>query len=345
MKFIDKHIELTKLPKKFKKMTATRFAAVLGLNAWKTPFAVWCEMTRTYEEPFVDSVYTIAGKVIEPKIIEYLKNRYFLDIQAPEDVYGKDYFKKTYGDFYGDVKIFGGMWDAKSDDLIVEIKTTKRAEDWLNDVPIYYKLQAALYAHLSKIDNVMMTCSFLTEKDYENPDAFVPSVDNTIEVEFSMSEDFPDFEERYLKPAAAFWINHVETGISPDFDEKKDADILKALRTNIVGVKDDEVDKLLAVIDADQAAYDKVAAEIKVVEKRLKENKEKLKKNLLTKFGENDDRVEIASNAYVYTLSKHTKSTVDTDKLKKDNLYEKYSVDKVEYRMLVKAVNNDDRKD
>lgn len=45
MKFVDKHIEIDKLPKKFKKMTATRFAAVLGLNAWKTPFAVWCEMT------------------------------------------------------------------------------------------------------------------------------------------------------------------------------------------------------------------------------------------------------------------------------------------------------------
>ena len=44
----------------------------------------------------------------------------------------------------------------------------------------------------------MMTCSFLQDKDYENPDAFVPNIDNTIEVEFSMAEDFPDFEERYL---------------------------------------------------------------------------------------------------------------------------------------------------
>lgn len=67
----------------------------------------------------------------------------------------------------------------------------------------------------------MMTCSFLQDKDYENPEAFVPNIDNTIEVEFSMSEDFPDFEERYLKPAVAFWKKHVETGISPDFDEKK----------------------------------------------------------------------------------------------------------------------------
>lgn len=341
MKFIEKHIELEKLPKTFKRMTATRFAAVLGLNAWKTPFAVWCEMTRTYEEPFVDSIYTIAGKAIEPKIIEYLKNRFFLDIQSPEEVYGKDYFKKTYGNFYSDIEIFGGMWDAKSDDLIVEIKTTKRAEDWLNDIPIYYKLQAALYAHLSGIDNVMMTCSFLQDADYANPEAFIPNIENTVVYEWSMSEEFPNFEEEYLNPAAEFWKNHVETGISPNYDEKKDADILKALRTNVVGVNDSEVEKLIAVIDADQAAYDKATAEIKVVEKRLKENKEKLKKNMVTKFGKNDDRVEIKSNAYVYTVSKSCKSSVDTGKLKADNLYEKYLVEKIEYRMLVKAVGDD----
>lgn len=342
MKFIDNHIELDKLPKKFKKMTATRFAAVLGLNAWKTPFAVWCEMTRTYEEPFVDSVYTIAGKVIEPKVIDYLKNRFFLAIQTPEDVYGKDYFKKTYGDFYGAFKIFGGMWDAKSDDLIVEIKTTKRAEDWLNDIPIYYKLQAALYAYLSGIDNVIVTCSFLAEDDYDKPEAFVPNIENTVIYEWTMSDEFPDFAERYLHPAVEFWEKHVETGISPDYDERKDADILKALRTNVVGVKDDEIENLLAVIDADQLTFDKAAAEIKVVEKRLKENKEKLKKNMLTKFGENDDRVEIKSNEYVYTVSKSSKSSVDTAKLKADNLYEKYSIEKIEYRMLVKAVADDD---
>ena len=76
-KFIDKHIELETLPKKIKKLTATRFATVMGLNAWATPFSAWCEITKTYEDPFEDSIYTVAGKIIEPKIAEYLKNRYF----------------------------------------------------------------------------------------------------------------------------------------------------------------------------------------------------------------------------------------------------------------------------
>ena len=57
------------VPKKPKKMTGTRFASVLGLDKWNTDFKTWCAITRTYEDPFTDNIYTIAGKTIEPKII------------------------------------------------------------------------------------------------------------------------------------------------------------------------------------------------------------------------------------------------------------------------------------
>ena len=60
-------------PKKPKKITGARFASILGLDRWNTEFKTWCAITRTYEEPFVDNKYTIAGKVIEPKIIEYFR--------------------------------------------------------------------------------------------------------------------------------------------------------------------------------------------------------------------------------------------------------------------------------
>ena len=207
-------------PKKPKKCTATRFATILGLNAWATPFSAWCEITRTYEAPFEDTIYTKAGKVIEPKIIKYLNDVMFMDIKDPTDVYGPDYFKKTWGDFFPDHKELGGMWDALGDDFVVEIKTTKRAEDWAVDVPIYYKLQACLYAYLLGFDNVIMTASFLEDKDYPvdlgggkfdtaPTEAFKPSVENTKVYEFKVSEAFPTFEEDYVKPALIFWHNHV----------------------------------------------------------------------------------------------------------------------------------------
>lgn len=90
-------------PKKPKKITGTRFAAIMGKNTWNTPFKTWCEITRTYEEPFEDTVYTIAGKTIEPKQAEYMRRAYFMTgMKTPTDIFGENYFKRTFGDFFKD---------------------------------------------------------------------------------------------------------------------------------------------------------------------------------------------------------------------------------------------------
>lgn len=327
MEFLENNRIKVDPPKKPKKLTATRFAAIMGLNKWSSPFAAWCEMTRTYEEPFAESIYTVAGKVIEPKICEYLRNRYFMDIKSPTDVYGKDYFKKTWGDFFPDVVALGGMWDFLGDDFVVEVKTTKRVEDWKGpdgkvEAPIYYKLQAALYAYLLGFDDVVMTCSFLTDADYpieENDgkfcitptEAFVPSMENTVVYEFKVSEEFPTFKESYIEPALQFWNDHVLTGISPAFDEKQDAEILKVLRKNVVEVTTDELDALIAEADKLQIAVDKGKEKIAEKEKRLKEINDQVKKILSQSFRPGDKKVEFTGKRFVWTLTKSQKKTVD----------------------------------
>ena len=313
-------------PKKPKKLTATRFATVMGLNAWATPFSAWCEITRTYEEPFEDSIYTIAGKVIEPKVINYLNKTMFMDIKSPTDVYGADYFKKTRGDFFPDRKELGGMWDAIGDDFVVEIKTTKRAEDWAVDVPIYYKLQACLYAYLLGFDNVIMTASFLEEKDYANPEAFEPSYKNTKIYEFKVSEAFPTFEDSYVKPALQFWKDHVETGISPEFDEKKDAEILKVLRKNVVEATDADITKLMNEADKLQTSIDKAEEKIADKKKRLEEIDDQVKKYMSGQFRDGDKKVEIATKKYTWTVTKSERTSLDSTALKKElpDVYGKY---------------------
>ena len=322
-KFVDKHIELMTLPKKFKKLTATRFATIMGLNAWSTPFSAWCEMTKTYEEPFEDTIYTIAGKVIEPKICDYLRDRYFMDIKSPTDVYGADYFKKTWGDFFSDVEGLGGMWDFLGDDFVVEVKTTKRVEDWKGvggkvDPPIYYKLQACLYAYLLGFDDVVMTCSFLQDKDYAHPENFIPGVDNTVVVEFKVSEEFPNFKRDYVDPAMKFWRENVLTGISPDFDEKKDADILKTLRKNIVEPSDKDIAKLMTEADKLVEAIDKAELKIKAKKDRLKEIEDTIKKYMSDQFRDGDKKVEIASKKYTWTLTKSERNSLDSTALRKE---------------------------
>lgn len=338
--FKDKHVVLEKVTKKPKKLTGTRFATVMGLNAWSTPFEIWCAVTRTYEKPFEDTIYTLAGKAIEPKVIAYLKDRLFMDIRTPEDVFGKDYFKKTFGDFFPDVQVFGGMWDALGDDFVVEIKTTKRAEDWEDDIPIYYKLQAALYAWMLNLDKVVVPVCFLAEKDYDDPEAFEPSYKNIKVYEFSMAEEFPNFSQDYVAPALKFWNEHVETGVSPDYDEKKDAEILKVLRTNNLAPEDDAVQSLLDELDVLKSELDQEDNKLQEKRDRLKTIEDQLKRYMIEQFRDGDKKVEINSGRFNLVLTKSIRSSLDSKALQKDkpDLYDSYIKETETYTLKNKAL-------
>ncbi len=317
-------------PKKPKKCTGTRFASILGLNRWSTPFETWCEITRTYAKPFEDTIYTIAGKIIEPKQIEYMKQAYLMDnLKTPTDIYGQDYFKKTWGDFFPNTPIFGGMWDSLlyengKPESVIEFKTTKRAEDWKNGAPEYYALQAALYAYLLGVDNVIMVASFLGEENYEHPELFVPSADNTMIDDFLVSERFPQFQA-HIDRATDWWDEHVIKGISPKFDEKEDADILKELRKNNV-TPDTDLTSLIAEGEKLKAVIDRVTSKIADKEKRLKEITDLIKKDAITRFRDGDKQVSITGRVYEWVVSKSADSDeIDKAALKKDGLLDKYS--------------------
>lgn len=343
MEWLDNKIKVD-APKRPKKITGTRFASILGLNAWNTPFKTWCEITRTYEEPFEDTIYTLAGKAIEPKQAEYMKKSYFMtNLVTPADLWGEDYFKKTWGDFFPDVKIFGGMWDFilrgrdGKPSAVLEMKTSKRVEDWKDDVPEYYALQAALYAYLLGCEQVHMVASFLEEKDYDHPEDFKPSAKNTTVISFKLHERYPDFEVEYIEPALDWWRTYVETGISPEYDEKADADVLKALRTLTPDASDDR-DALIAEAEELKAEIDAHAAEIKAKEDRYKAITDALKKEAVKDWKDGIKNVEIPGSRYVWTISRSESRKVDSDALKKDGLFEKYSKPDTTYKITAKAV-------
>lgn len=339
VKWVDSHIEVAP-PKRPKKITGTRLAAILDLNRWSTPFEIWCAITRTYEEPFEDNKYTIAGKVIEPKIINYLnKTVFFGDLKSPTDIYGKNYFRKTWGDFYHEAKIFGGMWDALEyqDGVpvqVIEIKTTKRAEDWKNGAPEYYAIQAALYAYLLGVDKVMMVASMLHDGDYEHPEKFVPSVDNTIIDCFNVSERFPQFSA-HISRAVNWWQDHVLTGISPNYDEKRDKDILKALRQNNVSVSKD-IKELLAEGEQLKTRIDEKKTSFARDEKRLAEINNVIRGYCMDEFREGDKQVVMSGKDYDWVLSRNQTVEINKTALKKDGLLSKYSTSKVAYRFTQK---------
>lgn len=327
-------------PKRTKKITGTRFATILGLNPWSTAFEMWCAITKTFELPFEDTVYTVAGKTIELKQAEYMKKSYGMELISPTDRYGADYFNKTWGDFFPDSKHLGGMWDYLAVDeegkvdTVLEMKTTKRIEDWQNDVPEYYALQAALYAYLLGVDNVIMVASFLEEKDYNDPAKFVPNIKNTITVEFKVSERYPNFAEK-VATVEKWWADYVDTGISPVFDEKKDAEILKALRTHNL-TPDTDIDALIAEAEGLKTEVDKATAAIADKEKRLKEINDIIKEHAMKQFRPGDKKVEVKGATYTWAISRSETTTIDKKALEADGLLDKYQKKTEQFRMTVK---------
>ena len=320
-----------------KKCTGTRFAAVLGANRWTTPFNAWCAITRTYEEPFEDTIYTVAGKTIEPKQAEFIAKRYFWqDVVSPTDVFGEDYFKRTHGDFFPKNAIFGGMWDYLLQDdgetkAVLEMKTTKRAEDWIEDIPEYYALQAALYAYLLGVDDVIMVCTILEDEDYDRPDLFVCNGKNTFERHFKLSERYPNFDKT-IKKVEKWWKDHVETGISPEYGDR-DKDIIAELKKNNVN-PDTDLALLISEAEELETKLDLIKSTMAEDEKRLKVLKDQIKDMAVSQFREGDKQVIVPGSAYVWTVSKTISVKVDEAQMKKDGILDQYKTkETVTYRL------------
>ena len=349
----------TKPSTKPKKITGTHFPTVLGVNPFSSPFEVWCRCTRTYERPFEGNKYTNAGQIIEPKVFDFLRNSmgFGEKVVTPEDVYGKDHFKKTWGDFYKDTPIFGGMWDAliKNDngeiEYVVEIKTVQvdgrsgnLEERWKDgEAPHYQALQASLYAYLLGVDKVLMIAVALEDGkgDYEHPEQVVPSYSNgNVYIdEFKVSERYPNFD-MYIEQATKWWNQYVMTGVSPEFNEKKDAEILKALRTNNVEVETD-IAKLIADAEALKYEIDTVTESLAESEKRLKSINEKIKQFALAQFRDGDNKVSIKGKSYEFILSKTNSTEIDKEQLEVDGLLEKYTKTKTSLRLTTSRIKED----
>ena len=345
-------------PKKPKKITGTHFPTIIGVNPFSSDFEVWCRCTRTYEIPFEGNKYTNAGQVIEPIVFDFLRTSMgFGDrLVTPEDVYGKDHFKKTWGDFYPHMPIYGGMWDALIKDekgnieFVVEIKTVQidgrsgSLEDrWKNgEAPHYQALQASLYAYLLGVDKVLMVAVALEDKkgDYEHPEQVVPSYANgNVYIDgFKVSERYPNFD-MYIEKATAWWNAHVLTGTSPEYDEKKDAEILKALRTNDLDVQD--LQGLFTSAEKLKAEIEEVTSTIAAKEKELKAILEQIKKVALVQFREGDTRVSMRGDKYEWVLSKTNTTEIDKESLANDGLLDKYTKSKTSYRLTTSEIKED----
>lgn len=291
-----KTIVLDAPPKQRLRITGHRIGAILGLDKYKTPFQCWCEITKILKAPFEESKYTIAGKAIEPKLIEYI-GKYFPNVQSIEEYYGNNFEAYKYNNFKDDSNIFGGVIDVVSTGndgktilMIGECKTSSKPQEWANNqIPVNYLLQGALYSYLKGLDTVLFACSFLQEEDYAHPENFEVNDKNTKLVVKNLKDILIPIDgqlcniQDIMKMGVDWWNDYIETGISPEFDEVKDKVYLDMIRRLKPG-EDMLLEDMVTECEALQDEIDDLEAQyIKEKADRLKILKQAIRDEMIEK--------------------------------------------------------------
>lgn len=334
-----KHIELEQPPKQHKLLTGTRFASCLGLNPYSSPFQIWCECTKLVTPPYEETMYTKAGRIIEPLQREYV-SKTFPNIKGPEEYFGNAYEMYRWNFFDDKFKPYGGLWDAVSTKsngkdiaMVVEFKTANSAAKWVDGPPIYYLMQGALYAKMLGLDKVLFVASFLSPMDYAHPEEFVPNETNTTmivkklkDIVLEVDGEYLSFDELYDK-GLDFWNNYVLTGISPEFDEKLDKEYLDIIRASKPSNDNDLTTMCVEAIKiAKEIKSLEISSGIKVRKDELKVLEDAIKKVMIDS---NLDRCD------KYKLKRDVKLKFNEKALEKDNkaLYNKYCEESISYTL------------
>lgn len=352
-----KRIELDVLPKRHKKITGHRFSSVLGLNKYQTPFGAWCEIVGLVKLPFEDNKYTIAGKTIEPKQIEYAK-QFFPNVMSVEEYYGNSFSDYRYSNYKDLNTIYDGVRDfistrndMKTIAMVGECKTSSKPQDWDNDnVPMDYLCQGMLYTYLDKLDSMVYVVSFLKSEDYNHPENYEITPQNTKFVVKKLSDCFIELPHnppstkatigdwttqdiRYgsiqdaIDYGTEWWHTYVDTGISPEFDEVKDKEYLDIIRAS---QPSNDNDLVTLCEEGYRLAKDIQDVEVSSGLKTLKADLKKIETAIKSKMTE-----ENADTCGKYKLTRKSKMVFNEKLFAENNekLYNSYCEETIEYKL------------
>lgn len=339
-------IVLSERPKQRLRITGHRIASILGLNRYQTPFGAWAEITKLVKLPYEDNKYNIAGKTIEPMLIKIAKDK-FPNTMSIEEYYGNSFDDYRYNNFKNDSNIFGGVMDAvcTEDDMktltaIIECKTSSKPQEWENNnVPISYLLQGAEYCYLKGIDRIVFVVAFLQDEDYNHPENFKPTKENTRiivkklkNILIEVQGELISFQEA-VDYCEQWWKTYIETGISPEFDEKKDKEYLDIIRTG-KPQNDNDLDVLCDRAKALEEEIDTLYAvnNIEAKEKELKTLKDAIKEKMMAMLSYGETKISYRQ----YKLTGSVSNKFDDKRFKKDHpvTYEQYLKETITYKLL-----------
>ncbi len=209
----------------FKKIGGSSVGDVLEVDDFKSQFAAFCRMAWC-GLPVLDRKYVDAGIAIEPMVISALESvlKTSVTTYQPEK-YDYDFFKDK-------DDIIGGIPDGfiERDKIIIEIKTTgeKNYGKWEeNNIPVGYLKQAQIYSWLMGVDKFWIVATFLKDEDYLNPSDYPIRKRKLKNYKFLVNK-----EQVYddIKKIKEWYYEHTESGISPKWNDSKDADLIEYLK-------------------------------------------------------------------------------------------------------------------
>lgn len=234
---------------KFKKMTGSRFSAILNKSQFVSPFKIWCIMTNIFVDE-IDETLTRAGTIIEPKIHALVCEKMHINFKQ----YNPFQIK---WDVFQNNAYFGGIPDGEPVDSngnllypdfpILEIKTAsidsfkykkvkndfilekdengypivknkgEKRQKWFDTnqniiVPIEYQFQLGLYCYLRNVSKGLFAVCFLETQDYISPEKC-----NVYDRELKLVNFNVDLEafNEHINYAKQWYDDYIKTGRSP----------------------------------------------------------------------------------------------------------------------------------
>lgn len=186
-----------------------------------------------------------------------------------------------------------------------EIKTTQRGDDFSeHEIPDSYFAQVQHYMAVLELPWFILSAYFIDRHAFchyviQRDDAFI---------------------SRLIKTEKDFWENFIEKGIMPapsGIDAESDA--INALFTGSATtlILDSEAESM-------SAEYLLINRQMKDLEKRKAQLCESLKLKIIAQQKDEVSKAQAIAGNYKISFSKSVRRSVDTDRLKKDGLYEQY---------------------
>lgn len=197
----------------------SEIAAVMGLDPYSTPFALWERKTGRVVEN-IDNKFTRAGNYLEDAVAQMFSDAAGLEVYKPET---EHFQHPEFPHLLGTPDRFVSM---KHGDAVLEIKTTQKRisrEDITEGNALRWYFQVLWYMGISG-----------------KKTGFIAWLCNGVDFDYIQIDFQPDIFADMVQAGNDFWINHVQANVPPPPLTKEDImkSINKVLPDAIEGPQD-----------------------------------------------------------------------------------------------------------